>query len=704
MTLEAGQPVLKVNLRKLKQRLIDTDELIGLYSTARSREDSLEQSVLLERRAKMAAEAAIAESESRCRTALKTVREREEDMAVLRQTIREREAEATALRQTVRDREAVATALRKTIREREAEATALRQRLSSFEAEINEALHAEKDARLAAQRELAAERSKRQAGGATPEPLRKADCSQEHSDELPPKRARLSSSSAPNLEKSGTAVTGVPGGGVCDAGISSNNLSAAGLLPDSVITTARRGSVTLMLRMLEGELMRWLFSACALRTADAATPLTSVVIQPSGVGAASIEVLQKLLGERGDDWMREWLSGLARAIVGTDRCLPLAPPSLQRAVLACHLFASCCRERGDTKRVRVLCFDLARYRRCDEAALLAALCSAWPQALHSKGCDEMPNLEMPILEMPNLEVPNLDERATMAWQLQPGAPLIAVLALRLRRQLEATSGERRALLERARTVLIRYGGRAWTGEWDGDGDASRRRPTDAIESQLIDESQLIEVLIHSLLRPGAVTGAVTSAVTGARPPEVQRSLAANGRTSAATSVPGTTPQSRQPTTLPMASAVEGCVALELLAAGCAWSWTVNTLIRGMLLPLLAPEQGAHVAALLRLLGRLGQLAPSMEDPGVSWVRRQLCAVLGVDAPTTAPRFSPAEEACAVAALLELVPPGTPVHEARGAMQAIELWLSSQPKSWEQAVPATLRDRYYEYAREVDREL
>ena len=72
--------------------------------------------------------------------------------------------------------------------------------------------------------------------------------------------------------------------------------------------------------------------------------------------------------------------------------------------------------------------------------------------------------------------------------------------------------------------------------------------------------------------------------------------------------------------------------------------------------------------------------------------------------STAPRFSPAEEACAVAALLELVPPGTPVHEARGAMQAIELWLSSQPKSWEQAVPATLRDRYYEYAREVDREL
>ncbi|KOO24018.1 hypothetical protein Ctob_001583 [Chrysochromulina tobinii] len=235
MTLEAGQPVLKVNLRKLKQRLIDTDELIGLYSTARSREDFLEQSVLQERRAKMAAEAAIAESESRCRTALRTVREREEDMAVLRQTVCEREAEATALRQTVRDREAVATALRKTIREREAEATALRQRLSSLEAEMKEALNAEKDTRLAAQ-------------------------------------------------------------------------------------------------------------------PDAATPLTSVVIQPSGVGAASIEVLQKLLSERGDDWMREWLSGLARAIVGTDRCLPLAPPSLQRAVLACHLFASCCRERGDMKR------------------------------------------------------------------------------------------------------------------------------------------------------------------------------------------------------------------------------------------------------------------------------------------------------------------------------------------------------------------
>jgi len=683
MTLEAGQPVLKVNLRKLKQRLIDTDELIGLYSTARSREDFLEQSVLQERRAKMAAEAAIAESESRCRTALRTVREREEDMAVLRQTVCEREAEATALRQTVRDREAVATALRKTIREREAEATALRQRLSSLEAEMKEALNAEKDARLAAQRELAAERSKRQADGATPEPRRKADRSQEHSDELPPKRARLSSSSAPNLEESGTAVTAVhtSPGRTSTASSSSSNLSAAGLLPDSVITTARRGSVTLVLRMLEGELMRWLFSACALRTADAATPLTSVVIQPSGVGAASIEVLQKLLSERGDDWMREWLSGLARAIVGTDRCLPLAPPSLQRAVLACHLFASCCRERGDMKRVRVLCFDLARYRRCDEAALLAALCSAWPQALHSKGCDV------------HMELPNMDEPATMAWQLQPGAPMIAVLALRLRRQLEATRGERRALLERARTVLIRYGGRAWDGAWDGDGDVSRRRPTDAIESQLI------EFLIHSLLRSGALSGAVT----GARSPEVQRPSAANGRTSAVTSAPGTTPQSRQPTTLPMASAVEGCVALELLAAGCEWSWTVNTLIRGKLLPLLAPEQGAHVSALLRLLGRLGQLAPNMEDPGVSWLRQQLHAVLGVDAPTTAPRFSPAEEACAVAALLELVPPGTPAHEARGAMQAIELWLRSQPKCWEQAVPAALRDRYYEYARE-DREL
>jgi hypothetical protein len=703
MTLEAGQPVLKVNLRKLKQRLIDTDELIGLYSTARSREDFLEQSVLLERRAKMAAEAAIAESESRCRTALKTVREREEDMAVLRQTVREREAEATALRQTVLDREVVATALRKTIREREAEATALRQRLSGFEAEMKEALHAEKEARLAAQRELAAERSKRQAGGATPEPLRKADRSQEHSDELPLKRARLSSSSAPYLEESGTAVTAVPdAGSTSTASSSSSNLSAAGLLPDSVITTARRGSVTLVLRMLEGELMRWLFSACALRTADAAAPLTSVVIQPSGVGAASIEVLQKLLSERGDDWMREWLSGLARAIVGTDRCLPLAPPSLQRAVIACHLFASCCRERGDTKRVRALCFDLARYRRCDEAALLAALCSAWPQALHSKGCDEMPHMELPTM----------DEPATMAWQLQPGAPMIAVLALRLRRQLEATRGERRALLERARTVLIRYGGRAWDGAWDGDGDASRRRPTDAQHNAT--ESQVIEFLIHSLLRSGPLSGAVTGArppevqrpsgaVTGARPPEVQRLPAANGRTSAVTSAPGTTPQSRQSITLPMASAVEGCVALELLAAGCEWSWTVNTLIRGMLLPLLAPEQGAHVSALLRLLGRLGQLAPNMEDPGVSWLRQQLHAALGVDAPTTAPRFSPAEEACAVAALLELVPPGTPAHEARGAMQAIELWLRSQPKSWEQAVPATLRDRYYEYARE-DREL
>ena len=51
-----GHQKLKSNLRKLKQRLIDTDELIGLYKAAQEREVFLEQSILQERSARLAAQ------------------------------------------------------------------------------------------------------------------------------------------------------------------------------------------------------------------------------------------------------------------------------------------------------------------------------------------------------------------------------------------------------------------------------------------------------------------------------------------------------------------------------------------------------------------------------------------------------------------------------------------------------------------------
>ena len=78
--------------------------------------------------------------------------------------------------------------------------------------------------------------------------------------------------------------------------------------------------------------------------------------------------------------------------VGRGRDAPLAAASLQRTVLLAHLFGSCCRARREAARLRVAAFELARHSAAAEPALLAALCCAWPEALH---------LDAPPAELPS---------------------------------------------------------------------------------------------------------------------------------------------------------------------------------------------------------------------------------------------------------------------------------------------------------------
>ena len=67
-------------------------------------------------------------------------------------------------------------------------------------------------------------------------------------------------------------------------------------------------------------------------------------------------------------------------------------------------------------------------------------------------------------------------------------------------------------------------------------------------------------------------------------------------------------------------AAECSMALEVLVAGRGWKWAVESLIRPQLAPLL--EGGGGRLKLLRLLGKLGQLAPEPEDYDAAWLREQ----------------------------------------------------------------------------------
>ena len=128
---------------------------------------------------------------------------------------------------------------------------------------------------------------------------------------------------------------------------------------------------------------------------------------------------------------------------------------------------------------------------------------------------------------------------------------------------------------------------------------------------------------------------------------------------------------------------EACNGLELLASSLGWSWTVNTLIRERLCPLvrhalhdqrsdkkceisgggdcadeLTPDLGCHVVG---LLGRFMLLAPA-RDHAYGWLRAQLLAILHTTSST-----SPQQLRAAVALLQSLE---VPTAAASGASSAV----------------------------------
>ena len=138
---------------------------------------------------------------------------------------------------------------------------------------------------------------------------------------------------------------------------------------------------------------------------------------------------------------------------------------------------------------------------------------------------------------------------------------------------------------------------------------------------------------------------------------------------------------------PPPSAFECCLALELIAAGKEWQWTVSTLIGEKLAPWLS--EGGGRSALLRLLGRLGSLTPSAKDAGALGLRAQLVHLL------RQPHFGPAEKASAVSSLLEMLrAAGGRAYEEREALQLIDRWHRDEPASWG-TIPLPLRDWYHD---------
>ena len=114
------------------------------------------------------------------------------------------------------------------------------------------------------------------------------------------------------------------------------------------------------------------------------------------------------------------------------------------------------------------------------------------------------------------------------------------------------------------------------------------------------------------------------------------------------------------------------------------------------MPLLA--EGGGRSAVLKLLGRLGALAPSRDDPDARWLRTELRSLIGAE------RFGAAEQGQAVSALLELLPgPNDGVAlgaEDAAAVRAVAAWLDARPAGWS-AVPVGTRDKYFELHRVLD---
>ena len=151
--------------------------------------------------------------------------------------------------------------------------------------------------------------------------------------------------------------------------------------------------------------------------------------------------------------------------------------------------ARCCRTLDDgSNRVRLLCYDLARFRAYMEPALLAALACSWPSPLLTEGWEPDPNdddvngtpsfgngtvggsicdehgggrvLDEAVSPLPAELLPAAALAPAFA---RPGGATLAVLDLRCQRLLASTRiGLERSLHERACALLAQHGGRGWS--------------------------------------------------------------------------------------------------------------------------------------------------------------------------------------------------------------------------------------------------
>ena len=582
------------------------------------------------------------------------------------------------------------------------------------------------------------------------------------------------------------ALRAVPrAAGTAAAGASLGGPQPAGVLPAGAAQIARAGSVSEVMQFLEGEMVRWAYSPCVLRHTTLRHPPLGVTIELPGCVAMALELLRDLLCERGDGFLEEWLCRVAVRIVGTGRAQPLSPYALQRAVLQCHLFGRCCRARAEEKRLRMLCFDLARYRRALEPVLVAALCCSWPAALYALHWEphaEDDSAGPTPTATANDATPGAMVGTPLARPLaRAGGPLMAVLALRIRGLLKAPecTGIQRSLLERAAWLLGQQGGNGWSalmwspsGGGGGGGGAAhspgaihspdaapgapllsaRCNDGDDYDDRLViqcirgalptqDAPEADEGAAHPLYSPAAMppppsdrrrsmaaqpstaSSPPSGGVSGGGWPATCRASGGDGgdargatqqrargsttqatlqRASAAQEAVAnavTSPHARHVTArrvvVPPPSAPECCAALELIACFRGWPWCLERLISAQLMPHL--KVGGGRSALLRLLGRLGALAPSADEDGARWLRAQLCEF------ASAERFGKAEQTAAVTALLELMPSRITCASPTGDLATVRAtgeWRTRHSAVW-RSVPPALRDRYHEAARQVD---
>ena len=154
--------------------------------------------------------------------------------------------------------------------------------------------------------------------------------------------------------------------------------ASTAILPDEMRTLVHC-NVNDALILLNGELVRWAYPECVLRTISGRSVVLPS-IELSGVVSAALDELQRRLATRGREFGNEFVNRLTGEHHEDNR-----PRSVRVAArrAQCHLFARCCKARDDTKSLRMLTVQLSTRRdQPIEPCLLAALCCGWPAALH----------------------------------------------------------------------------------------------------------------------------------------------------------------------------------------------------------------------------------------------------------------------------------------------------------------------------------